>query len=218
MELIPRAYISGMFTPPPNVPGGPSLTADAINRIWSEVGPPNGYTQFQTTPDYAAVNFLGPTPDMGVAIQPPLIQFRDPITMTAAQSAEKAQTVYKAIAKHLGVTQFFNLAVKHIYHSPAPRNDAKAFVLGRILAKSDADLGDLRMGGTIWGGVKFEALINSAVYTVLIEPLVADNQMIFIDLDVQFPGEVDVGRVMERSREAEEYLTKAVNGYLDSLS
>lgn len=218
MELIPKSYISGMFMPPPNIPGGPSTTAEKLNRIWAEVGPAYGYTQFQTTPDYSAANFLGPTPEMGVVIQPPLLQFRDPITMTAAQSAEKAQTVYKAIAKHLGVTQFFNLGVKHVYHSPAPGNDAKAFVLGRILGKSDADLGDLRMGGTIWGGVKFEAVINSTVYILLIEPLVADNRMIFIDLDVQYPGEVDVGKVVERSREAEEYLTKAVNTYLDGLS
>jgi hypothetical protein len=218
LELIPKAYISGLIMPPPGIPGGLTISAEKINRIWAEIGPANGYTQFQTTPDYSAVNFLGPTPEMGVTIQPPLLQFRDLITMTTGQSAEKAETVYKAVARHLGVTRFFQLGVKLVYHAPAPGNDAKAFVLGRILGKSEADLGDLAMGGSAWGGVKFSALINEAAYVLLVEPLLADNRMLFLDLDVQFPGEVDVDKVVTRSRQAEEYLTRSVNSYLDRLS
>lgn len=40
-------------------------------------GAPHGYTQFQASPDQTAADFLGATPEIGVTIQPPLIQVRD---------------------------------------------------------------------------------------------------------------------------------------------
>ena len=76
MDLIPKAVIVGLFAPPTPTPQG-QVTADKLNRIWSDIGPSHGYTQFQLSPDQAAANFLGASPEIGVTIQPPLLQVRD---------------------------------------------------------------------------------------------------------------------------------------------
>ncbi len=144
------------------------------------------------------------------------MQVRASITTTAKDTADEIQTTLKTIAKHLGLAQFFNLGVKHVYHVPIPTNDGRGFVLNRLLQKSEADLGVLERGGPFWGGLKFGAGgPGDSQFVLVIEPWLADDRFVFLDLDAQFPGAVSLDDIRERSREAEEYLGVAVKEYLD---
>ena len=219
MELVPRALVIGVFIPPPGVPGAPAVGMDKINRIWSEVAPQYGYTQLQSAPDGAAAQFLGASADIGVTIQPPLIQVRDIISnLDPADYADKAEQVIKAIARVLGTNQFFNLGVKHIYHAPLETNDARAFVHNKIL-RGQESLANLELGGNIWSGVKHVVNHADGVYELAIEPLQSDDmKSLFLDLDAQFPGPLaNLGAITERARDAKDYLANHVVRYLESL-
>src|SRR5689334_23052018 len=105
MELIPKAIVVGLFMPP-TLPGQSGVTADKLNRIWSDVGPSEGYTQFQMSPDQTAANFLGASPEVGLTIQPPLLQVRDLLgspgrPLTPHDAAQQIEDVVKTIARHL---------------------------------------------------------------------------------------------------------------------
>jgi hypothetical protein len=216
MELIPKVLIAGVFTPPPQVPGGPEVTIERLNQAWAEIAPLYGYRQFQVTPDGSGAEILGNSADDAVVIQPPLLQVRDPISVGGAeQSAEKAESIFKVLARRLGVGQFFNFAVRHVFWAPAPGNDARGFVLHQLLGKSEDDLAELEAGGQIWAGLKFVVSQNGNQYTLVIEPLQRDEGMLFIDLDAQFPGPADLDDVTRRAADAQQYLRGAVATYLD---
>lgn len=218
MELLPKALVIGVFIPPPGVPGAPEVGMDKINRIWSEVAPQYNYTQLQSSPDGAAAQFLGSSADVGVTIQPPLIQVRDLVDLDPGKSAEKAERVIKAIARTLGTKQFFNLGVKHVYHVPLESNDARSFVLGKMLSGPES-LEHLEIGGDTWSGVKHVITHADGVYELKIEPLQSDEmKSLFVDLDAQFPGPLtSLDAITERARDAKDYLTNHVVRYLESL-
>jgi hypothetical protein len=218
MELLPKYLVVGMITPPPGVPGGYEPTPDALTRIWSEVGPRHGYRRFELSPDGAAVQIFGARDDDGISVQPPLIQVRGNIQMTAQTEADRAQAIIKVVAEQLGIRQFFNLGIRHLYHAPAPGRDARAFVMNKLLSRTDEDVAALRRGGSLWSGVKYVVSEPEAQYTLLVEPLVADNTYVFLDLDAQFPGEARVEDIRERASDAERYLTQTVSSYLDGLA
>ena len=190
------------------------MTPEKLNRIWSEVQPSYGYRQFQALPDNSGAVFAGTQADEGVTIQPPLLQVRDPIRMTPEQSADRAESVLKIVARHLGIAQFFNLGIRHVFHGTAPENDAVSFVKRKVHTSED-DLGALEIGGSLWTGVKYVAATPEVQYTLVIEPLVADNQFVFLDLDAAFPGPTSLDAITARARDAERYLRQAVNSYLD---
>jgi hypothetical protein len=160
---------------------------------------------------------LGPAAEDGVTIQPPLLQIRDSIRTTTEQSADKAQVISQVVARHLGVSQFFNLGVRLIYHAAVPGNDGSSFVLGRVLSKGEEDLAQLRAGGQLWGGVKYVITNPGVMYTLLIEPLIADPKYLYLDLDAQLPGVVDATAIVPKARECERFITGPVSEYLDSL-
>lgn len=211
VELIPKALIIGLFTP--MQPG--SLDRERVNRIWNEISARHDYRQFNITPD--AAQFLGASADDALVLQPPLVQIRSSARLGLQNAADEAGVALKAVAKHLSITQFFNLGIKHVYHSPAPDKDALSFVLRRLLGKEEGgDLGALERGGRFWAGLKYGAdAPDESSYTLVIEPFLADNQYLFIDLDAQFPGPVDLDRVTERAREAEDYADQAMRQYLE---
>ena len=151
MEFIPKALIVGVFAAVQPAAGA-VVTQDKLNRIWSEVAPRRGYRQLQLAPDGSGAQFLGSTPEDGAAIQLPLIQVRSTIDTTAANAAEESEWTLKTIAKHLGLAQFFNLGVKHVYHAPIPTNDARGYVLRRLLNKTEDEVGVLERGGDFWEG------------------------------------------------------------------
>ena len=153
MELVPRALVVGLFAPPA-FPGQQPVTTEQINKIWSEVAP-GRYAQLQLAPDGAAAQFLGPTLDTGMTIQHPLIQVRDAIKLTPEKTAEELQQLLKAVARHLGLTQVFNLGIKLVCHASVPNNDAKGFILNHVLSEPGANMDELRPpGGDIFAGFK----------------------------------------------------------------
>jgi hypothetical protein len=216
VEFVPKALVVGVFAPVQ--PAATALvTEEKINRVWAEVAPRQGYRQLQIAPDGSGAQFLGNSPEDGATIQPPLLQVRSSIETTATKAADEAQGTLRAIAKHLGLTQFFNLGVKHVYHAPIPTNDARGFVLRNLLQKTEDDVGVLERGGSFWGGVKYGAPSpDGAQFVLTVEPWLADDRFLFVDLDAQFPGLATLEGIKERAREAEEYLSGAVKEYLDS--
>jgi hypothetical protein len=218
VELLPQYMVVGVFTPPAGVPGSMPVTPEKLNRIWSEAGPAHGYRQLQLTPDGTGAIFTGADPNTGVTIQPPLLQVRDKIALTASQSAETAQTIFKVAAQHLGIAQFFNLAVRLIYHAPMPDNDARGFVVHRILRYDDTELGDLEVGEPVAAGVKFIAQGPAVNYTVVIEPLLADRRYLYIDLNAENNGQTDLDSVTARAQDAERYLSQTVGSFLERVS
>ena len=96
-------------------------------------------------------------------------------------------------------------------------NDARTFVLSRILHSDQSELEQLETGGSeITGGVgKYYIQSPAATYTLQIEPLLTDPTQLIIDLDAQFPGPATLDTLAMRAQDADDYLTKAVNGYLD---
>jgi hypothetical protein len=215
LDLIPKVLVSGVFTPPPDVPGGPQVSVDRLNRIWGEVTQTFPYRQLLIAADGSGAQLLGASQDEAVVIQPPLLQVRDPIQLDPQKSAEKAEAIFKIIARHLGIEQFFNFAVRNVSHAPAPSRDARGFLLHTLLRKTEDDLGDLAGGGSIWAGLKFVVMQGSVQYTLVIEPLQRDETFLFIDLDAQFPGPASLDSVAQCAGDAHDYLRRAVSSYLD---
>jgi hypothetical protein len=212
VELIPKAFVAGVLAAAQ--PAAPDR--EKINRIWNELSARQEYRQLNFTGEGAQL--VGATPDDALLIQFPLVQVRSTARMGVQNAADEASVALRTVAKHLGLDQFFNLGIKHVYHSPAPDRDARAFVLNRLLGKQDdPSLGSLERGGKFWAGLKYGAeSADGSVFVLVIEPLLADNQLLFLDLDSQFPGPAELDRVKERASEAEEYVAHAVRQYLDS--
>jgi hypothetical protein len=216
VEFIPKALVVGVFAAVQQGPT-PPVTEDKLNRIWAEVAPRQGYRQLQLTPDGSGAQFLGATIEEGVTIQLPLIQVRSTISTTAQQVAGEIQTTFRTIAKHLGLAQFFNLGIKHVYHLPIRTNDARGFVLQKLLRKAEDEVGMLERGGPLWAGLKYGAAgADGSQFVLVIEPWLADERFLILDLDAQFPGAVSIEAIKERAAEAGEYLGHAVKEYLDS--
>jgi hypothetical protein len=216
MELQARQVIAGVLTPPPGGPGGIDVNASKINQIWSEVSPHYGYRQFQLAPDGTGAVFLGASESDAVTIQPPLIQVRDVVSFTVGQSADKVQAIFSAISRHLGIAQFFNFGCKLVYHAPMPDNDSASFML-RALGRNQDDLAELRAGDHLWGGMKIGTGGGDRQYVLVLEPFHADRRSLYVDVDAQFPGPMTLDAVPGRIKDVEQYVTHAVNAFLDRL-
>ncbi len=220
MELVPKYSIFGVITPPLGVPGGPKApTPDVLNRIWSEIGPQYGYRRLELSADGTAAQIVGASEEDAVNIQPPLLQVLGNIRMTAQHSADQAHAILKVITQHLGLTQFFNLGIKYIFHAPAPAKDGRVFVLHKLLGKDDAAVAGLQRGGDLWTGVKYAVSdAEGNAFTLMVEPLIADNTFLFLDLDAQFPGLMGLDDLRDRAQDAERYMQQTVSSYLDGLA
>lgn len=218
VELVPRLFIAGAFIQPPipGLAGGYTINREVINRIWLEVNGLYPYRNLQIDPTGEAAHFLGDTPEDGVAITPPVIQVRDTVTFSVHEAADRAKSILKVITKQIGAAALYQLGIKFVYNVPV--GDAQSFVMGRLLDKTPEDLSALRQGGNLWTGVKYVVTNpDSSIFTLMIEPLQMEPSQLFIDLDAQFPGPVQLDLVHERARDAETFITKTVAGYLDSL-
>jgi hypothetical protein len=216
MELIPKALIVGVFAAVQPTQTA-TVTPEKLNRIWAEVAPRHGYRQLQLSPDGSAAQFFGATPEDGATVQLPLLQVRESITMGAANAADEAQEILKSIAANLGLSQFFNLGIKHVFHVAVPDNDARGFLMHRLAGKTEEELEGLQRGGSLWSGLKYAVVgADQSQYTLVIEPWVADNRFVFLDLDAQFPGPTTLEMVKDKAREAEQYASGPVKVYLDN--
>jgi hypothetical protein len=210
VELIPKALVVGLLVP--TQPGAPDR--DKVNRLWSDLSGRQEYRHLNVAGD--GVQFLGATADDALVLQPPLIQVRSTARLGIQKAADEAQIAFRTVARHLGYGQFFNLGVKHVFHAPAVGNDARGFVMNRLLRCDPSALGLLERGGTLWTGVKYGiGAADGSAFTLVIEPFLTDNNLMFIDLDAQFPGEIALDRIEGRIIEAGEYATRTVSQYLD---
>jgi hypothetical protein len=213
MEFVPKALIVGVFAAV--APGAAST--DAVNRIWMQLSRRMGYRQLIQGGEGGA-QFVTSGDDAFV-IQPPLLQFRSPVTMGWGQAAEDAQACIKTAAEQLGATQFANLGIKHVAHATAPNGDARAYVQHQLLPSSNEGLEMLVRGGTGWVGVKYGIEdADGTVSALVIEPFIADQKFVFVDLDTQHQGQADIDRITDRAGDAERFLTETVRPYLEGAA
>jgi hypothetical protein len=219
MELVPKLLVAGIYMGPPTQEQ--TVNRQRLNQVWADVaGKYDDYVQLQVSPDGRAAEFTGAISEEGVSIQPPLVQVRDAIRLTADQSAEKAADIFKIVARHLLVAQYFNLGVKHIYHFTPPSNDATAF-MREVLGKTSEDLADL--GQDVVPGVKYYVAHPAAggqPWAVVIEPLLFDpeGRTVVVEVDAQFGGPIALDAVEQRHREARDFIDAGVKRYIDRAS
>ena len=210
MELIPKVLVVGLFAA---AQPGP-LDRDRVNRIWDELSSRHEYRQLSHFCE--SVGFIGTSPDDALVIEPPLVQVRSTARLGLKNAADEAAVAVKSVARHLGYKQFFNLGIKYVFHAPAPNGAAIDYVMHRLLGRDQSQLSALDRGGGIWAGLKYGMEASDAsAYTLVIEPLLADDKFLFIDLDAQFPGPADPAEIQERAREAEDYAYRAIRQYLE---
>jgi len=225
MNLIPKAVIAGMMqgqfvsTGPVNtlvqLPGGPSITPDIINRIWSQVQKEYPYQSLQFEPSGKGAVFLSGPEDL-VLIQPPLLQVRSPVeAMGVTAVAEKVQFVLSQIVHQVPSPPGLNLGVKLVYHAPAPGNDAVSFARTELV-KGEDDLQTLAGGTNFLASIKVVMLGIDVNRTLLVEPLVADPTNMYLDLDSQYPGVVDPNQIRDRISQADDFMAHQVKAFLEA--
>lgn len=92
MEMIPKAIVIGLFSSV-GLSEDTQPTTEKLSRVWTELAPTYGLTQLQLDPSGTAAVMEGPT--AGITVQPPLLQFRQPILQTPDRSADGAQMVFE---------------------------------------------------------------------------------------------------------------------------
>lgn len=223
MDLIARALIVGSVLPaaPPGVtqPGVPEITFDKMNRIFGEVASRFGYRSFQSNPEGTSGQIQKTTPGNAVVIQPGLLQVQDTVERTPELATDQVEDVFQIAAQHLQIMEVLQLGVKWVFNLPIPSRDAAGFVLHHLVRRSEDDLAELSLGGTVWAGTKFvtSSVSGDAQYTVLIEPLVADMTQLYLDVDANFPGSQTLDRVKERAIDVLQYVRTPLKNYIERL-
>jgi hypothetical protein len=213
VELIPKGLVIGVLAAVPQNAAG----VDAINRIWMQLSRRMGYRQLIQGGEGGA-QFVTSGDDAFI-IQPPLLQFRSSVPMGFANAADDAEACLKTAAEHLGATQFANLGLKHVAHATAPDNDAFGYVQRHLLPGAEEGIATLVRGGSGWIGVKYGIRASDGTLsTLVIEPLMADPKYLFIDLDTEHGGDVDLDRIPARAADAARYLHETVLPYLESAA
>ncbi|MDQ3632700.1 MAG: hypothetical protein M3417_15815 [Actinomycetota bacterium] len=223
MEFLPRAMIVGAFVVPKELQLGDQVPAEKYTRIFTEVASAGlDYGQFALLPDGAGVHIRGRRLEDSISVNPPLVQVQSSLVDTNAEGgATRAQTILRAAASVLGVSEMQNLGIKVVYTVPLVTNDAKEFILHRVLSRGGEHQEDLSMGGDMWGGVKYVVTSDSgdATYTVQVEPSVADEmKSLYVDVDAQFPGLHKPGDIETKAAEVRSFVQGPLNGYLDKLT
>lgn len=217
MNFIPKQVVVGVFTPSIMPGTADQPTPERINKAWAELAGRYRYSQLQLSPDGTAGNFLGATADDGITIQPPVIQYRSSV-FVSENAGDTARDALSTLARHLGATGFQQLGIKLVYWVALPDNDAPGFVLRKIFGRTEAEFEGLRGGAqTLVAGAKFVLSENTSGYTVLVEPLLRDQKFLFVDVDAQFPGTIELDRIESRCRDVQQFATGTLNTFLEGL-
>jgi len=194
---------------------GPQITRDTINRIWAEVVKTYPYSSLQFEPSGTGAAFLGTGPEDVTLIKPPIVQVRDIVELGVAQSASKITSILKTVAHHVsGPTGPLNLGIKIVYHVPAPAGSAVDFILSEMIKGGD-DVQALAGAMRSEASVTFLLSTPEVQYTLAIEPLRADPTYVYVDLDAQYPGAVDLTAVEGKIKSVDEFMRNQVNNFLD---
>ncbi|MGB9113350.1 MAG: hypothetical protein WCF24_11575 [Acidimicrobiales bacterium] len=226
MEIIPKAIIAGLFrggvgavtaTAAPQMPGGGTIGRDVINSIWADVVKQYPtYQSLQFDPSGRGGAFVGEAgPDDLVLIQPPLMQVRTPVTeLGVSHTADKVAFVFKTALFYFSGPPAVNLGVKLVCYAPSPAGDAIAFIRSEII-KGEEDYQILA------GQMPYRANLNvdmqgeGQTYVLNVQPLHADNKMLYLDIDIQTPGLVDEQSIAAKILYAHEFMTTHVGNFLD---
>ena len=65
------------------------------------------------------------------------------VTSTARVAAESAEGMIGVIARHLLAPQIFNVGIRYVFSAPLRENDARGYVLRRLLRTTEEDLQQL---------------------------------------------------------------------------
>lgn len=227
--MIPKTAVAGMMLgqqigtmPGGSVfqPVGANLSRDVINRIWADVVKSYPYQSLQFGQSGHGGMFIGSSPDDVVLLQPHLIQMRlffgDRI-QSMSQVADQIQAVMSSAMFYIGGAPPINLGVKLIYNCPSPGGDSVSFLRTEFI-KGDEDLRTLAGSMALQAGIKLVMANDSYYYTLLVEPLQVNKSDLYIDLDAQFAGIVDLSRLKDRVMQTDEFMTKQVRNLLDRRS
>lgn len=223
MELLPQSLAVVLAVPVApeglKVDNGPVFDFDRLNRVFGELARSHNYRSFQASPDGKSGQITGTTLVNAIIFNPPLIQFQQQIEFTVDQAAEAAADAFRVIDKHLQLGIILQMGVRLIFHGAVPDKDARAFVLNRLLSKTDDDLGDLSRGGQTWVGMKYVVpdAENTSTYTVTAEPLLINNELLYVDLDGEFRTGNTVEVVKQRITEMSQYSERVLRHYFEKI-
>ena len=188
MEPLFSVLTVGVVPQPTQVPPKP-FELDDLQKIFFEASRDFPYAQFQVLPGDQGAAFMN-TPLDRVLLQPQLLQVQTQIgtagEATAERAREKVVTVLEKATERLGIRQSLACGIKVIANVPAPDGGARNFVANRLFSQADR-IDDTLGHGYFGGGIKIFRLgeDNQKIEVLLIEPLVADDTLIYVDYDVQ---------------------------------
>lgn len=220
VDSLPQGLIVGLVLPqaPPGVelPDLPEITFELLSALFSELALSQGYRNFQSEPNGSFLIY-GPNVNDKLVVQAGLVQVSDPVAEGAQRAADRAGQVIKSVVGHLGIIHVLQLGVKWVFHVPCP-DGARKFALERLARTTEEQLDDLAMGAPVWPGVHYMSVSDAqgTQWSVRIEPLLADDAFLFVEVDtgfsnVQVPGiRETIGRVLE-------YAQGPVMAHIDNL-
>lgn len=221
MDFIPQLMVTGGFVITPEMQTGGRVDESKLVSVYSEIreaGFP--YGAFQLDPDGSGAVMQAQPPGEMVTVRPPLVQVQSALREgTVETGGRKAQDIMSIVARVLGVSTIQQLGIRVIYTAPLPTNDAKEFILHRLLSFGGEHLDELGAGGELWGGVKYVVSHADGQYTLNLEPSVADGmRSLYIEIDAQFPGAYAPTSILEKAVQVKEYAGSRLGSYLDKIA
>lgn len=222
MEFIPQIMVTGGFVLPVEIQTGGTVGEDKLVAIYGEVRQAGfQYQNFQLDPNGAGAMMQGTPAGEQVTVRPPLVQVQSVLREgTVDTAARKATEIAKVITRVLGVAQLQQLGIRVVYHAPLPANDAKEFILNRVLTGGNEHVSDLSLGGGLWGGVKYVVSTpDNETMTLGLEPAMADDmKSLYIEIDAQFPGAHQPSAILEKAGQVRNYVHDRLGSYLDKIA
>lgn len=221
MDFIPQLMVTGGFVLPVEIQTGGTVGEEKLVSIYSEIRHAGfQYQSFQLDPNGAGAVMQGQPPGELVTIRPPLVQVQSALREgTVETAARKASEINAIVTRVFGAAQVMQLGIRVVYHAPLSTNDAKEFMLNRLLSWGAEHIGDLSLGGDLWGGVKYVVgTPEGGTFTFNLEPSIADQmKSLYVEIDAQFPGAHQPSAILEKAGQVKDYVQR-LGSYLDKIA
>jgi hypothetical protein len=183
MEPLFRSLIVGLVPQLREVPP-PPFNQEDLQRLYMDVSRTYSFGQFSLLPAGGGAQLLN-TPEDRLLVQPVLVQAQTPIDLTVDAAREKATGLITTVATRLQLANFVQCGIKVVCHVAVPTRDAKAYAADTLLA--GRSLEDELGPSFFVGGLKYRSLEAEppVEQNLSIEPLLADNEFMFVDYDIQ---------------------------------
>lgn len=188
MELHNKSLVVALVPQPRQMPPPPFEEQD-LQRTFFEISRSYPYQSYEKMIGGRGV-FLRDSVEDFVEIRPQLLQVQAKMDgdalLTAEMASEKAVWILKTASKQLKVEAFLQCAIQIVAHVgvPGADPDAKAFLQERFMRDG---LDPTTLGPDYFdGGVRFRSIVagGTAEDSLLIEPFIQDNKLIFVSHDV----------------------------------